>query len=252
MKTICFEATKSGLDVTGSEDSHLVKRIDKKTLMVVVSDGASTGVFSRAWSHHLTGSFDTAWVKSEKDFLYGLEVMRGTFKPDMKRPTALRKFLMEGSYATLFTLMIESSGGLFTGGRLTLSSYSVGDITLFSFTPRGELEFSYPWERHTDFTNSPDLVRSSEKHQAQSPFKLRIRTHTTSAKNTIVVATDALSEFILRNMIEKKGHEIIRSILACPGPEEFRALIERYRTEKGMKNDDVTVCIVTNSVKKRE
>ena len=150
---------KRGEDLKKSEDSMEVKHIDSNTLLTVLSDGASTGVFSRAWSEHITSSMDSAWLESEEHLARGLDEIRKTFKPEITRPTALRKFLLEGSYATLYAAMIKKTGNFFIKNKFQIQSYCIGDVVLFFFTPEGELEYSFFYDSHESFNNSPDLFR---------------------------------------------------------------------------------------------
>jgi hypothetical protein len=244
MKTICFEMAKRGEDLIKSEDSIEVKQIGPDSLMVVLSDGASTGVFSSAWSNHITSSMDSAWLSSEGNFTNGLAEIRRTFKPDIKRPTALRKFLLEGSYATLYAAMIKKTGNFFIKNKFEIQSYCIGDVTLFIFNPDGELEYSFYYNSNENFNNSPDLFRSNEKLQKRSPFIIHSDTYMTSQKNTIVFATDALSEFIFKRLVVKKGFDVVSEILECLNNEDFYKLMTYYRDSCNMKNDDIAICVI--------
>lgn len=244
MDTTCYETAKAGLDANKSEDSILVKKIDNSSMMIVMSDGASTGVFSRAWSTHITGNFDTAWLKSREDFSYGLEVIRKSFKPDITRPTALRKFLMEGSYATVFALLAEKKFSLF-GSKMKLTFYCVGDVTIFVFSEDGGLLYSFPFTKQEEFNNVPNLVRSNEKLQEKTPLNILSDTYISEGKNLVVIATDAMSEFIFHKMNSKRGYRVIEDIMDCKNQDEFLQLVTRYRKDENMKNDDVAVCILT-------
>lgn len=243
METTCYESAKSGLDINKSEDSILVKNIDTHSMMIIMSDGASTGVFSRAWSGHITGNFDTAWLRSEEDFRYGLGVIRKSFKPNITRPTALRKFLMEGSYATVFTLLAEKKFSLF-GSKIKLTFHCVGDVSLYVFSEEGELLYSFPFTKQEEFNNIPNLVRSSEKLQEKTPLKVLSDTFLSEGNNIIVLSTDAMSEFIFRKMKTKRGFRVIEDIMDCKDQDEFLQLVDKYRNNENMKNDDVAVCIL--------
>ena len=246
MKYRYFETPKAGLADEENEDSLYVRPIKDSSLMVNVSDGASTGVFSRQWSRHITSSFDSAWLDSSEAFALGLQSMRESFKPDIKRPTALRKFLLEGSYATLSSVLIHSSRWWF--GKINLTHYAVGDVCIFVFTDEGELEYSFPQKRKADFTNVPDLIRTSEKLQAKSPITIKSGGYSTSRNALIAVVTDALSEhlFEYNETVDKRPRDLIRRILRCKDNEDFRALMDSCRKHEGMKNDDASICFVTS------
>ncbi|MES0489662.1 MAG: hypothetical protein ABUK01_06710 [Leptospirales bacterium] len=239
-----FETPKSGLPDDKNEDSVLVKKISSNQALITMSDGASTGVFSRNWSDHITGFFDTAFLDSSEDFLNGLQSLRTSFQPEITRPSAQRKFLLEGSYATVLASFVEKVTGLFSS-RFKINNYAVGDVCLFIFNKTGELKQLFPYKESADFGNIPDLVRSSEKHQAKTPFSLRHDKFTASLDDTIVYATDAFAEFLLKQDEEHKlGHKILERVRMCKNNQQFRRLMDYYRTKGGMHNDDVTICIL--------
>ena len=107
MKYLTFSTPKAGVEDARNEDAQVVRALGEDDLMVVVSDGASAGVFSRDWSRHLATGIDSAWLESEEVFLKGLTSLRDSFQPEITRPTAQRKFLMEGSYATVMAVLIH-------------------------------------------------------------------------------------------------------------------------------------------------
>jgi len=239
-----FETAKAGVEEKNNEDSFRIRQINMEKTMVLMSDGASTGVFSKEWSDHITNNIDSSWLKSVDDLEYGLNTLRESFKPNITRQTALRKFLMEGSYATLLALLIEEDTGWFSS-KLDLTLYSIGDVCVFVFSEDGSLEFSFPYTRYEDFNNVPDLIRTSEKLQKKTPYVIKPSSFKTSAKSLIVVASDAISEYLFQAKDEGKLLSSIEDIVACENNENFKKLMDIYRQEMNMKNDDVTVCVLT-------
>ena len=151
---------------------------------------------------------------------------------------------MEGSYATLYAAMIKKRGNFFIKNKFEINSYCIGDVSLFVFTPEGELEYSFYYTDHENFDNSPELFRSNEKLQKKTPFTIHSDIYITSRKNTIVFATDALSEFIFKRLVVKKGLDVILEIMECQSNEDFFKLMEYYRDSCNMKNDDIAICII--------
>ena len=237
-----FEAAKSGVEEYRNEDSIQIKTIASNALMIAMSDGASTGVFSKEWSDHITGGIDSAWLQSPATLERGLQFLRESFQPDVSRPTALRKFLMEGSYATLLIALIQRSRWWF--GRLVLTLFGIGDVSLFIFTPEGELEYVFPPTVRDGFGNTPEMIRSSERLQNDSPYTIHHELHRTRPENLIVIASDALAEHI-NGLPPAAGLRLARQIGRCTDDAEFRLLVQKLRETRGMKNDDVTVCLIT-------
>ncbi|MCP4348257.1 MAG: protein phosphatase 2C domain-containing protein [Desulfobacterales bacterium] len=240
MKFISFETPKAGIEDFRNEDSVCIRRVGENSVMAAVSDGASTGVFSKEWSDHITHSFDADWLKSVEDFENGLNVIRESFKPTITRPTALRKFLMEGSYATLLTALITKQET-----ELGLTLFSVGDVCIFTVTREWKTEFVFPYKSLEEFNNIPYLIRSATRLQEKSPYEICYESRTTSADNLIVIATDALSEYLFKVMPLGKIPETLKDIIKCKNNSEFKELTDFFRDKCGMKNDDVSVCFIT-------
>lgn len=240
MKQQLFMTAKSGLPDEKNEDAVFIKNLDKKTLMVVMSDGASTGVFSRQWSTHLTKNFDSSWLESDESFNSGLESLRESFKPKIDRPSAQRKFLLEGSYATVFASTIERVS-VFFSSRLKLTNYCIGDVSLFVYSRKGELKYTFPFTSASAFGNVPHLVRSSDKHQKKSPATIRSDEFSAAKDDLLIYATDAISEFLFKAIEKKSDGQIIQRVRECKTDDEFRDLMDHYRTKCGMHNDDVAI-----------
>ncbi len=244
MELLCYETPKAGIDDFKNEDSIFIRHLNQDSLMVLVSDGASTGVFSKEWSDHITHNFDTSWLKSIKDFEFGLTAIRESFKPNITRQTALRKFLKEGSYATLLAVQIDKDNSWFRS-NFSLTSYSVGDVCIFIFNEEGILEHTFPYQKLADFNNIPYLIRTSDRLQEKTPYEVKIDHYTTSQDNLIVVASDALSEYFFQASARNEVFKTIKEIIDCQDNDEFKDFITILRKECDMKNDDVSVCFVT-------
>lgn len=236
MKYLIFETPKAGLPDIENEDSVQVQLLEDNKALVSMSDGATTGVFSKRWSDHITKNVNEKWLSSSDNFASGLSKLRDSFKPDIKRPSALRKFLLEGSYATLMSVLLEKTGWIFT--RINITSFCVGDICLMVFNREGKLEYSFPYRSQKDFNNVPALLRSSEKLQAKTPIAIEQSQYTAHANDLIVITSDALGEFLFANL--DKAKQIVKEISGCEDNKEFRNLIDRYRKNEKMNNDDVT------------
>jgi len=237
-----YETPKSGLEDDKNEDSVFIRTLSRSNLMITMSDGASTGVFSRKWSDHICKSIDSAWLTSPEDFEYGIEKIRETFKPNLTRPTAKRKFLLEGSYATVMSLLIQKPSWWF--GDIKIKLISIGDISIFVFNKDGELEYSFPQKKSEDFGNVPDLIRSSKRLQEKTPYEIKQDNYSTSNSNVIAIMSDAISEFIFSNT--ENGLDIIKRIAICKTNDQFRRLVDHYRSKCGMKNDDVSVLLLAH------
>ena len=240
-----FETAKRGLAFAKSEDSLSVQQVGIDKLLVTLSDGASTGVFSKKWSKHIVESITQEHVVSKESFASQLSRIRKTFQPSITRPSALRKFLQEGSYATVASVLFESISSAEEEKTLKLHMLTIGDIELLGIKPDGSLDFSFPYQSSQEFGNVPDLLRSNEKLQVKTPLTIQESVCVSSLQNTILICTDAASEFFLKRL-EEYGHikDIIANILLCQTQLEFANLMDDYRSNYGMKNDDVAIFLL--------
>ena len=77
---------------------------------------------------------------------------------------------------------------------------SLSSTFIFVFDKQGKLEYSFPQKKFEDFGNVPDLVRSSKKLQEKTPVNLKNDSFNTSNQSLIAIVTDALSEFLFKNI----------------------------------------------------
>ena len=82
-----FSTPKAGIEDFQNEDAVYIHSVHENGIVVLMSDGASTGVFSKEWSGHLTREFDISGLKSPDEFEAELTRLRESFKPEIKRPT---------------------------------------------------------------------------------------------------------------------------------------------------------------------
>ena len=237
-----YTTPKAGLEDDRNEDAFHVRTLNPRELLVSVSDGASTGVFSRNWSKHLATGIDSAWLDSPEAFLGGLDSLRATFKPEITRPTAQRKFLMEGSYATILAVRVRVP--LWWLGRLRLKLFCVGDVTILIFDADGEMLYSFPQKTLTDFGNTPELYRSSAKLQEKTPFALHQDEVSAPRSALVAVLSDAIAEYIF-TLDPGSRLPLLKRVAACKDNAEFRTLADELRAA-GMKNDDATAALITH------
>ena len=244
MKTRIYTTPKAGLEDFQNEDAVAADPAGTDALLIRVADGASTGVFSREWSRHLCHNFEADWMQSEQHFEDGLENLRESFQPEITRPSALRKFLMEGSYATLLTALVQKTDTI-ADPTLQLTLFAVGDVSLFVFNRAGEPMFTFPYKAMRDFNNVPNLIRSKAALQAKTPYKIAQAEISSQPDELIVMATDALSEFIFKTVSSGNHPNKLLKMLQCKDDMAFKEVIDIFRNAEGMKNDDVAVCFLT-------
>ncbi len=200
-----------------------------------VADGASTGSDSRSWAYTLVRSF----VSERDPSVFGptgldrwLDRVRGGFDPRSPEFPASRspawvqaEAQRQGAYATLL-------GGWFHDGRV--SAIAVGDTCLFHLRAGVPIGV-FPLQDVGEFGTQPDLVTSNGGTTAELA---RSYDAAFGAEDVLVVASDALSEWLVR---ERRAVPDIWRSMTRIGYTGVAQLCADLRTARQMKNDDVTL-----------
>jgi len=96
-----------------------------------------------------------------------------------------------------------------------------------------------------DFNNVPNLIRSKAALQAKTPYKIAQAEIRTAPDDLIVMATDALSEYLFKTVPSGNHPNKLLKMLQCKDDIAFKEVINTFRNADGMKNDDVAVCFLT-------
>lgn len=120
----------------------------------------------------------------------------------------------------------------------------IGDSCLF--VVKGNKVESYILRSSRDFNDRPKYFASYSKDNDFKPDFLDISLDESTSKLTthLVLATDALSEYILAH--SEKRVNIIENILSISSQEQFKDFIGAARTDSigNMKNDDVALIVI--------
>lgn len=235
MDAVAFWDAKLGTETSEWEDGVAYDRV---TGWFAVADGASTGAGSREWAHALTSSFVQARRTDvfapgeigEEAYRTWLEELRVRFVElaaagaPAKVPSWVREAgRREGAYATML-------GGWFDRGVLRM--VAVGDCCAFVVSGSSVVD-TFPIGDPSGFDNAPDLISSLPGAPTQRG-RAEVRLGST---DELVVATDAFAEYLLRHRGDQKVWQLAMSV-AAPG---FRDLLNDLRTDRQVKNDDVTM-----------
>lgn len=216
---------KAGREPEENEDSSAE---DVALGRFAISDGASSCARSEVWSALLTDAFVRGDDPLAPDVLAGL---RNTWREtvfDDNLPWFAQRKLMLGSAATFVGLCID-------GDRYVATA--VGDSCVFHLRD-GELLLAAPLNDWTRFGQFPNLVTTGSALPAE---------HIWSADGDVVpgdvflLATDALARHVLRTHALDGAVPPIRDHV--DDDAAFAGFVERER-ERGMANDDSTVCVV--------
>ncbi|MCL4314637.1 MAG: hypothetical protein M1454_02790 [Candidatus Thermoplasmatota archaeon] len=231
-----FTTHKVGNKPEENEDSF---SYDEERGLFAIADGATEYPFSGEWSRSLTSMFlGTGCLENSADFQEFVRKTRDVWrnKIDISGiPWFVRNKLSGGAYSTFLGLCIDYEAGEF-------KVIFVGDSCLFHLTDSGYEVF--PPLTPSDFRNNPKLVwsgyglpelrRVSAVRSSPSIMKRNWR-----EGDSFILATDAFSKWIIEGPTEEKLTEIM---------ENFEALcsrIDEMRINHTIKNDDVTILVVT-------
>ena len=195
-----------------------------------VSDGASTTARSEVWSRLLVEAYVNGDDPLADDTL---AAMRRVWFDRVHVPDLAwhaKEKLTRGSAATFLGLCVDADGYHMT---------AVGDSCLFHIAD-GELVFVTPLTDWTQFSRFPELVHTSPGLPVP-PEHVRSGSGTIGSGDVLLLATDAAAKYLLRR--HGDAGELPPILDHLGDDEQFAEFIERAR-ERGLDNDDSTVCVV--------
>ncbi|MEL7362546.1 MAG: protein phosphatase 2C domain-containing protein, partial [Bacteroidota bacterium] len=213
---------KHGAGDAECEDALAVRDSDD-AITVAVADGATEGIFSRAWAHALVragvacdGStrLASAVGRAHAAFQTAIEPQQAGL------PWYAAQKAEEGAFAALLRIRVEAGG--------QWHAEAVGDVTLLVVRD-ASLAMSWPMSDATAFDHRPALVSSLAFASAEA----QERSGAWSPGDTLLVATDALAAHLLRQP------DAIAQLGTCARPE-WEAFVADARRQ-GMRNDDVAL-----------
>jgi hypothetical protein len=215
------------------------------SLVVAVSDGASTTFESRKWARLLTSSFvkEPQFGQTREQVLAWSARLAVKWREDLtldgNAPWWDVASAHEGSAATLVGARFD---GTATDGG-TWECMALGDACFFHVSG-GKLVKAFPIEDPEDFDNVPGLICTDrEKNKANLCLLSRGDRGTWSPGDRFFLLTDALAEWFLRGRDDKPAPW---DILEALDQEEFAARVPGWRVN-GLRDDDLTAVVIATS-----
>jgi hypothetical protein len=242
-----LEAAKAGVSLDKCEDaSWAVYSYDTSLARLAVSDGASESAFSREWAQILTHRFvSRAPVLSTFDWegmttwldACGQEWSRGI--PWDRIPWHGQAKTRTGAFATFLGMTLSPARNY--SGAYPWQAVAVGDSCLF-IVHDDFLGLSFPLDNSGQFNNTPGLVCSNPANNAQARAHLRQTSGECHSGDTILLASDAVAAWILKEC--ESGGRPWEQLLPLESPAQWDAWVQARREERSMRNDDATLMIV--------
>lgn len=234
-----FSCAKAGNRREEYEDAWAVRGSDSpRAARVAVTDGATEASFSALWAALLAET----WVRSRAggaEFPSRLGAARRLWARKIRGrrlPWYAEEKARRGSYAAFLGVALVPRTGAFR-------AVAVGDCNLFVLRGLGpglRLERAFPLQRAEEFGSSPFLLGSIARPDDDPSSHVRTAEGVVPADGMLLLASDALSAWLLRR--EEAGRAAWEAVspLGIRDGIYFDALVADARDD-GCRNDDMTL-----------
>ena len=265
MNIFCIPlSTQKNGNLPEHNEDWICENKQQDTVTICVCDGSTESLFSNDWSKELANNFndyvkDTRCEQTQNNITEDckenvsnwekwLNARADSWESQLRRKklSYIAKIRMkEGNgiaYSTLLGISIEKSSKVDVDYCFT--SYHIGDSCLIRLTKdeKGEYEVkqSMPIENHEDFNNRPNLIGSREPWP-----ELIIKKDDIAKDETLLMMTDALAHWFLFQYNERKDKNSWKKLIDLKTDDELRKLFSEEHPERILKNDDLTIAIIT-------
>ncbi len=236
LRSVTYCVPKAGNRDRENEDS--AARCESQGRFAV-SDGASAAMRAKDWSDLLVRSYCAdpmpgtaieAAVWAER-VAAAMPISHQSGVPDYLADRMAAK----PSFATLCGLVLSPSPR--KGGNQTWEAVALGDSCLFHVRDDACIQ-KFPISSHEDFDDNPPLLSTSSEQTASALRHLRTTSGVCAAGDTLLLCTDALAEWALRESAVTEG---VWAMLTTVDHRRFHLLIETLRDADAIENDDCTL-----------
>lgn len=236
-----LEYWKSEHDASTNEDSL---RFDVGKGLFAVADGVGSASFAKIWSGILVDRFVEEPLMSEHPFeveWWARRAQEEYTQNKQTRPESVPDFAKEkareGSRSTLATIRFTEADGASAKAMLL----AVGDSDLI-IARNGTKEIeAFPLDKASEFDARPIILPTRLIEFDRAFHRCQTKQVELHVGDTIILATDAVSKWILSRPIHREAFEQVASIR--PG-EEWADFIERRRKEDAIIDDDSTALVI--------
>lgn len=220
--------------------------VNKDTKSVAVSDGMSQSYQQKIWAELLVTAFtkDTGWVpnlESVKELTPLWTEKVKNFIQNLKDTNAPQNLIIRNENALALR---KSAGATFCGIRFNGSDWKgfvLGDTCLIEIV-KNKIQKLYTSQSGDEFDNHPDYFDSNPLNNGKG-IPLAIK-GTLDESTTIIIVSDPFSDFLNEKQKLGKEEDFIKQLLAINNHDEFEKLVEDWRDNYNMHNDDTTLIII--------
>lgn len=217
----------------------------RRTVRVVVADGASESAFAREWANILTDAFvdrhlDLCGLTEEALYawLAAAQAEWHDCVPWDRVPWHGEAKARAGAFASLLGLTVGAVPD--NSRRLRWQAVAVGDSCFF-IVRGGRLQLSFPLADAAEFDNTPALVCSNPANAGELWECVQRQSGECAAGDLLILASDALAcWFLASNAAGEKPWETLLALNASG----WAAWVAEQRRGGAMRNDDTTVVVI--------
>ena len=220
--------------------------VNSGTKSVAVSDGMSQSYQQKIWAELLVSSFTSniEWVPNHASvkelFPLWLDGVR-MFIQKLKDANAPQYLVIMNENALA---QRKSAGATFCGIRFKGDDWSgdvLGDSCLIELK-KGRIQKIYTSQQGGEFDNHPDYFDSNSLSEGKgTPLEIR---GTLDRNSVVLLVSDPLSDFLNEKMKLGLEETYVKELLCLNSHTEFEELVENWRDNLKMHNDDTTLIII--------
>lgn len=213
---------------------------DPASGVVVVADGASSGIYCRIWADQLARRYIADRPDAREAIAFGKWVhgLRGEWRAAINYPTLnwakQRKVDEVGAAATFLALEIGPANA---EGFHPWRACAVGDASLF-WVREGRLLASFPVVAADQFGSSPLLIRSNPGFKTLSLLASAL----CQPGDRFLLATDAVAARLLKSTASGPGPDWNQ--FETIAEEDWKRELDSLRQSRDMVNDDCTLVAI--------
>ena len=226
------------------EDSYA---LDPRRGIVVVADGVSSAIFSRAWAAILTEAVvaDPPDVLNPEAFAAWMQQRRQTWSGqiDVAGLAWFQKAKMaSGAFSTLLWVQLSVPEHEVEGafGAIRLQCFAIGDSCLFHVRD-GQLVRSFPIQHSSELQADPLVLGSLDLNHDHLMQFVSLDEYC-YADDLLVLCTDAVADWVLRTYESEAA--IDWDHYWQLSPEQWASEIIQLRDRQAMRYDDATMVIL--------
>ena len=220
--------------------------INLNTKSVALADGMSQSYQQKIWASLLVGSYT-----SNPEFVphkASIEELSVQWHEQVKKYIEDLEANQAPQYLIIMNrnafAMRKSAGATFLGIRFEGKQWNgdvLGDSCLIVLQDN-RIKDILTSQDGDEFDNHPDYFDSDASRTGKgTPKQIN---GIVDANTSIMLVSDPFSDFLNEKRKEGKDEEYVKELLQVTNHDEFEALVDKWRKEYGMHNDDSTLIII--------